>query len=1349
MQTAAALQKREKQKTTDSAASVVQKKSVLEPEEHPEKSGVPLFLQHSILCNLGVKANSPLQKHTPVIQKPVESQSPHSPLVNIQRSLGNYAYGRMIQAKLKISEPGDIYEQEADRVADQVMGLPEPALQHQMDSKKEENLITTKPLADKVKRFTGNSSPELSDEFESKLGSLRGRGSAIPDSLRSYMEPRYRADFSDIRVHNNSESAGLARSVNAQASTIQGRMHNLQERLRRRVNHQNRNIRQRAAQIKRQLRRSIDRGQERIEHIISEGEKALEKLDQLVEHGKRAVMGCLLDGSGDIARISFDGNRVELQCSETKSFAARSGLMPHNPNNTENIDYTHPQYQHLPNKGPIPEGGYVIDPSEVDNNPPGSAWGGHRVPLHECFSTEFNRRIKTDRTGGFYLHGDGGNNGTAGCIGIIDLNENAKVHELIEINDAIIPVKVEYPEQSNIQNSVTNTLSRSSNATIFSDVSRDQSIQCIPSGENRLTPDSICCFPKKQNEIGLPELNRKFESKLGSLRGRGSALPDSLRSHMEARFGADFSDVRVHNNSDSSGLARSVNAQAFTVGKDIVFGGGYYAPETEVGKRLVAHELAHVVQQGAEIVVRRVDTTQTNNSLDNLTIAEVDTASLKVDTASPETDTASPETDTAPPETDTAPPETDTAPPETDTAPPETIIESDDENIILDIDDKTPSFYSIGLRNNRGGNVPVYDIEEPGSWRIRSSAIINNNFALIRNPENLSEFLTCSADCETPAGLHKVRRRFRIPNNSSVIILEEESVRRQRFVLVDWGEGQGWTLKSNIKIDEFTLKTGTRISVVNVSDDYQMKYVRWDNGEGWIRSENAIETRFDLTYATRFASSEKHDLAWNVPKDTQVRYEQDGISAKDTFMDIPSITRTGRGIIGHLGSFTAFNVDNGEVLHESEGEGYNIVGPVIIIKQGISIEGKGLFVRVMSFESDREFLVRQRMINYQGEYGYGLEQDYIDGLYLVMRRSSEEKESRRYKITDKAAQILQERYMQNVRNLLESRTYTQNQKNLLEEAEHFAETKQDQNTGIPDLPIADHIIVGREGDQPEAGERLNQDLIDRIQRYYKFLRYKKLIEGNVIVTSGIRTRARAHELSTKWTLNPRSGLLRSRDNKVEFVRRLTLLNGWHDSAHILWTDGNEAQEIELAIYYIWHPTYFIQNIEHLQLPHGINPNNNLKKLFEEILLVKRDFFKASENLTCAPDVAPDQIVEFGLLVVEAYTNLCRSRVTSVGNRSHQRYQAAEGFSRLTEIFGKRLPNTNDTMGISNHCGGEAMDIHFPFVFNYYDPIIDAIALIFGLHRPVKDSRGSPEHFHYERVGISRGEQYIQEPNEID
>jgi len=87
----------------------------------------------------------------------------------------------------------------------------------------------------------------------------------------------------------------------------------------------------------------------------------------------------------------------------------------------------------------------------------------------------------------------------------------------------------------------------------------------------------------------------------------GAPLPAAARHHFEPRFGADFSDVRVHTGPEAAASARSLNAHAYTFGRDVVFGAGQYDPGGSAGRRLIAHELAHVVQQdGAPAPARRV-----------------------------------------------------------------------------------------------------------------------------------------------------------------------------------------------------------------------------------------------------------------------------------------------------------------------------------------------------------------------------------------------------------------------------------------------------------------------------------------------------------------------------------------------------------------------------------------------------------------------------------------------------------------------------------------------------------------------------------------------------------------------
>ncbi|MFC1860711.1 DUF4157 domain-containing protein [Chloroflexota bacterium] len=96
----------------------------------------------------------------------------------------------------------------------------------------------------------------------------------------------------------------------------------------------------------------------------------------------------------------------------------------------------------------------------------------------------------------------------------------------------------------------------------------------------------------------LSEVATALEDRINNARGSGQALPDGARAPMENAFGVDFSGVRVHTDPESDDLNRHLSAKAFTTGKDVFFRHGEYHPYSSDGRKLLAHELTHVVQQG-------------------------------------------------------------------------------------------------------------------------------------------------------------------------------------------------------------------------------------------------------------------------------------------------------------------------------------------------------------------------------------------------------------------------------------------------------------------------------------------------------------------------------------------------------------------------------------------------------------------------------------------------------------------------------------------------------------------------------------------------------------------------------
>lgn len=139
-------------------------------------------------------------------------------------------------------------------------------------------------------------------------------------------------------------------------------------------------------------------------------------------------------------------------------------------------------------------------------------------------------------------------------------------------------------------------------------------LQMMEDDRERLAPklqlredEETAVLPKPiQTKRFSPEStpSSSLEGRLNKSKGGGSALPDDTRSFMESGIGADFSQVKVHTGSDAVQMNKELGAQAFTHGKNVYFNQGKYDPGSNSGKKLLAHELTHTVQQGGEKVQR-------------------------------------------------------------------------------------------------------------------------------------------------------------------------------------------------------------------------------------------------------------------------------------------------------------------------------------------------------------------------------------------------------------------------------------------------------------------------------------------------------------------------------------------------------------------------------------------------------------------------------------------------------------------------------------------------------------------------------------------------------------------------
>ena len=125
--------------------------------------------------------------------------------------------------------------------------------------------------------------------------------------------------------------------------------------------------------------------------------------------------------------------------------------------------------------------------------------------------------------------------------------------------------------------------------------------QEVPEEEEELQMKSM--VQRQASMAAAPDL----ETSINQARGGGQTMADNIRHPMEVAFGTDFSGVKVHTDSQSDQLNRSIQARAFTTGQDVFFRQGEYNPGSRGGQELLAHELTHVVQQNGGAVHSTVD----------------------------------------------------------------------------------------------------------------------------------------------------------------------------------------------------------------------------------------------------------------------------------------------------------------------------------------------------------------------------------------------------------------------------------------------------------------------------------------------------------------------------------------------------------------------------------------------------------------------------------------------------------------------------------------------------------------------------------------------------------------------
>jgi hypothetical protein len=137
----------------------------------------------------------------------------------------------------------------------------------------------------------------------------------------------------------------------------------------------------------------------------------------------------------------------------------------------------------------------------------------------------------------------------------------------------------------------------------------DEELESPVPGNMKLQRCAACEEMDKMQLKAMPAENNKVTPDVSVIRQSGEPLNPGLRTFFEPRFGYSFGHVQLHTNKNAADSARSVNARAYTVGENIVFGAGQYMPETKSGLQLIAHELTHVIQQRAAANISEVSST--------------------------------------------------------------------------------------------------------------------------------------------------------------------------------------------------------------------------------------------------------------------------------------------------------------------------------------------------------------------------------------------------------------------------------------------------------------------------------------------------------------------------------------------------------------------------------------------------------------------------------------------------------------------------------------------------------------------------------------------------------------------
>jgi hypothetical protein len=391
---------------------------------------------------------------------------------------------------------------------------------------------------------------EAGPDLEAKLAGRAGGGAPLSADVRSFMEPRFGFDFSRVRIHNDNESVQMNRQLNAQAFTHGSNIYfgsGKSPTDRHLLAHELTHVVQQTGASKQKVNKTIGRPNDLLEP------QAKAAADQVMTLPTPApeVQQLEVDGEAEAAETAVQPKLLDT--ANTPPVQRQTAGVLTEAGAHKQLFRLHAS--HRPATPDIPRWG--VQPKLTIGQPndryeqEADRVAQQVMSMAPPAAPHVQRQMKGEES------------------------EEIQPKLLAEITPLIVQRREDLEEEESIQ-------------TKCEACQQEEPIQRSLSGTVPAQPD--------------------LESRLMASKGGGSPLPVEVRSFMEPRFGLQFKQVRVHTDSNAATMSQTIHAKAFTHGSDIYFNSGYYSPDSDSGKALLAHELTHTLQQEGSVHHNRVAT---------------------------------------------------------------------------------------------------------------------------------------------------------------------------------------------------------------------------------------------------------------------------------------------------------------------------------------------------------------------------------------------------------------------------------------------------------------------------------------------------------------------------------------------------------------------------------------------------------------------------------------------------------------------------------------------------------------------------------------------------------------------